>query len=172
VCASREPLRALVDAKRLHEDLFYRLNGLAVRAPPLRERSDLLELARAIVEHEARGAGLRLSDDAAALLRAHRWPGNLRQLANVLRTAVALAAHGCEITREHFSDDVIEEALGAAAAGATADGQPARSLDELTLEAITQALDAAHGNISQASRHLGISRNTIYRKLRWNRTLA
>jgi len=172
VCASREPLRALLDGARLREDLFYRLNGLTQRAPALRERSDLIELALAIVEREAPGKGLRLADDVVTLLRAHRWPGNLRQLHNVLRTAVALAAHDREITREHLSEDVVEDALAPDAAHVPAapdDGRPAQSLDELTLEAIGAAVDAAQGNISEASRQLGISRNTIYRKLRWNR---
>ena len=171
VCASREPLRTLVDGARLREDLFYRLNGLTLRAPALRERSDLLELALAIVEREAPGKGLRLSDEVVALLRAHRWPGNLRQLHNVLRTAIALAAHSREVTREHLSEDVVEDALAPAPAAASAPDvdKPAQSLDELTLEAIVAAVDAAQGNISEASRQLGISRNTIYRKLRWNR---
>ena len=171
VCASRETLRGLVDGARLREDLFYRLNGLTLRVPALRERSDLVDLAQHIVEQQAAGTGMRLADDVVALLRAHRWPGNLRQLFNVLRTAVALAASGREIRREHLSEDVVEEAIAQRRHGAAGDGTkaPPSSLDELTLEAISQAVDAAHGNISRASRQLGISRNTIYRKLRWNR---
>ena len=82
-----------------------------LRVPALRERSDLIDLAQHIVEQEAPGIGMRLADDVVALLRAHRWPGNLRQLFNVLRTAVALAANGREITRDHLSEDVVEEAL-------------------------------------------------------------
>ena len=169
VCASRELLRTLVDGARLREDLFYRLNGLMLRVPALRERSDLIDLARQIVEQEAPGTGMRLTDDVVALLRAHRWPGNLRQLFNVLRTAVALAANGREITRDHLSEDVVEEALASRANGTAghAATSPQQSLDELTLEAIGHAVDTAHGNISEASRQLGISRNTIYRKLRW-----
>jgi sigma-54 dependent transcriptional regulator, acetoin dehydrogenase operon transcriptional activator AcoR len=171
VCASREPWRALLAPTRLVEDLFYRLNGLTLRVPALRERSDLLELARAIVEREAAGRALRLDAEVIELLRAHRWPGNLRQLHNVLRAAVALTAGESTITRAHLSDDFIDEARsGTEATGAaTADEHAPQSLDELTLDAITHAVDAAHGNISQASRQLGISRNTIYRKLRWNR---
>ncbi|HEY6511783.1 MAG TPA: sigma 54-interacting transcriptional regulator [Burkholderiaceae bacterium] len=169
VCSSREALRTLVDGARLREDLCYRLNGLTLRVPALRERSDLVDLARQIVEHEAPGCGMRLADDVVALLRAHRWTGNLRQLFNVLRTAVALAANGREIRREHLSEDVVEEALAQCQLGVAGSTTLHSSLDELTLEAISQAVSAAHGNISQASRQLGISRNTIYRKLRWNR---
>jgi len=168
VCASRRPLRALVDDERLREDLFYRLNALSLRVPALRERSDLVDLVQAMLEREAPGRDLRPTDDVIALLRANRWPGNLRQLDSVLRTAVALAANGREITRSHLSDDVVEDALAAGDAPCRIEA-PAQSLDELTLEAIDAAVDAAHGNISQASRQLGISRNTIYRKLRWNR---
>jgi len=172
VCSSREALRTLVDGARLREDLCYRLNGLALRVPALRERSDLIELALAMVEREAPGRGLQLSDEVVALLRAHRWPGHLRQLHNVLRTAVALATDGRELTREHLSEDVVEDALAPAAASVPptpSDDRPAQSLDELALEAINAAVSAAHGNISEASRQLGISRNTIYRKLHWNR---
>ena len=80
------------------------------------------------------------------------------------------------ITRAHLSDDVADEALAPGAAStpgaAPASAKSLQSLDELTLEAITQAVNAAQGNISEASRQLGISRNTIYRKLRWNRPHA
>jgi transcriptional regulator of acetoin/glycerol metabolism len=166
VCASREPLRTLLESGSLREDLCYRLNGLTLRAPALRERSDLIDLAQAIVEQEAPGKGMRLSTEVVAVLQRHHWPGNLRQLHNVLRTAVALASHEREILREHLSEDVVDDALNPPAlAGAERLHQ---SLDELTLEAISQAVDAAGGNISEASRQLGVSRNTIYRKLRWN----
>ncbi len=170
VCASREPWRALLAPTRLHEDLFYRLNGLTLRVPSLRERSDLLELARAIVEQEAAGRALQLDAEVIALLRVHRWPGNLRQLHNVLRAAVALTAGEQTITRAHLSEDFIDEAASdGSVQPPTGDAHAQQSLDELTLDAITQAVDAAQGNISEASRQLGISRNTIYRKLRWNR---
>jgi transcriptional regulator of acetoin/glycerol metabolism len=155
----------------LREDLVYRLNGLTLRVPSLRERTDLTALARAIVSHEAPGRPLQLADEVIELLRQHRWPGNLRQLCNVLRAAVALAAQGDEVTREHLSVDIVEDVIAPVTAQAppSAAGKPALSLDELTLEAIAHAVDAAHGNISEASRHLGISRNTIYRKLRWKK---
>ncbi|MET0211268.1 MAG: helix-turn-helix domain-containing protein, partial [Burkholderiaceae bacterium] len=103
------------------------------------------------------------------------WPGNLRQLANVLHTASVMAQGEARITREHLSDDFLEEtrqrhaALVVAAAPATPAEAPAegRTLDELGRDAIRRAVEAAGGNISVASKRLGISRNTIYRKLRW-----
>jgi transcriptional regulator of acetoin/glycerol metabolism len=133
--------------------------------PPLRERSDVFDLARAIVERDAPGRALQIDGAVLELLRAHRWPGNLRQLHGVLRAAVALTAGEPSISRRHLSDDFIDETL---AHPKPTVASAAQSLDALTLEAIVQAVDAANGNISEASRRLGISRNTIYRKLRWS----
>lgn len=174
--------RELIDTHRIREDLYYRLNGLAVKLPPLRERSDLMALVRRLLADEAPGAPLMLAPDVEALLQRYDWPGNLRQLANVLHTAAVMAAGEPVITREHLSDDFLEEAQLRATPGATAPGGPApgvvramasgidsggKTLEELEREMIRHAVDAADGNISVASKRLGISRNTIYRKLRW-----
>ncbi|WP_430422907.1 sigma-54-dependent Fis family transcriptional regulator [Methylibium petroleiphilum] len=174
--------RELIDTHRIREDLYYRLNGLAVKLPPLRERSDLMALVRRLLADEAPGAPLMLAPDVEALLQRYDWPGNLRQLANVLHTAAVMAAGEPVITREHLSDDFLEEAQLRAAPGAAAPGGPApgvvramasgidsggKTLEELEREMIRHAVDAADGNISVASKRLGISRNTIYRKLRW-----
>jgi sigma-54 dependent transcriptional regulator, acetoin dehydrogenase operon transcriptional activator AcoR len=190
VCATHRNLREMIAAQTFREDLYYRLNGLAVRLPALRERSDLAALAERIVERETQRS-LALSPEVAALLARCPWPGNVRQLFNVLRTACVMAAGERAIRREHLPDDFLEEVsaldtraavvlasraevpaiAAAAAAEATAlpAGNPAsRSLDDIEIEAIRRALDAAGGNISEAAKRLGISRNTIYRKLRWN----
>ena len=223
ICATHRNLREMIDRKAFREDLFYRLNGLAVRLPPLRERSDLLALVRRILDQlaEPSRASRRLQPDADVLrlFQHYAWPGNVRQLFNVLRTAAVMASGDALITREHLSDDFLEEArasqpggidadLTAAAASAAvvvtqpaaAAGQlpsgnaansdptgpgsadaaprgpawspapalPQRSLEAIELDAIRLAVEAAKGNISEASKRLGISRNTIYRKLRWN----
>ncbi|WP_152543650.1 sigma 54-interacting transcriptional regulator, partial [Methylibium sp. T29] len=102
--------RELIDTHRIREDLYYRLNGLAVKLPPLRERSDLMALVRRLLADEAPGAPLMLAPDVEALLQRYDWPGNLRQLANVLHTAAVMAAGEPVITREHLSDDFLEEA--------------------------------------------------------------
>ena len=199
----------LLDHKVFREDLLHRLNGLAVRLPPLRERSDLMALVRRILDQLAAPGGRprRLQPDAEVLrLFEHSgWPGNVRQLFNVLRTAAVMAANEAAITREHLSDDVLEVAqatpadptpvasvpdtpaavaaapvaLVAAPAGlpptpAAAprwSGEAAavpRSLEEIEIDAIRQAVDRASGNLSEASKRLGISRNTVDRKLRRN----
>ncbi len=177
ICATHRNLRDMIERKQFREDLYYRLNGLAVRLPPLRERSDLAALVQRILQREAPARRLTVSGEVMAMLRACTWPGNVRQLFNVLRTAAVMAADDEQITCAHLSDDFIDDVRQAAGPGAPVQGaaaQPAApeqaggSLEELELNAIRRAVDAAGGNISQASKQLGVSRNTIYRKLRWN----
>ena len=215
ICATHRNLREMIDRKQFREDLFYRLNGLAVRLPPLRERSDLLALVRRILDQLTETGGqprsqrhLQPDADVLRLFQHYPWPGNVRQLFNVLRTAAVMAANEPLITREHLSDDFLDEARAAQPADAlvadaampppvAASAQPVsppaagglplpagaapaaprwsgdtavapKSLEEMEIDAIRRAVDEAGGNISEASKRLGISRNTIYRKLRWN----
>jgi len=184
ICATHRNLREMTEQKQFREDLFYRLNGLAVKLPPLRERSDLQALARRILDRESAGRRLDLAPEVLALFQHYHWPGNVRQLFNVLRTACVMAATDSVITRQQLSDDFLEDTLArlpkttpAVAPGAgtppvmhAADLPSGRhqTLGDLEIQAIQRAVDAAGGNISEASKRLGISRNTIYRKLRWN----
>lgn len=167
VTASRDDPRALVAQGRLREALLQQLDGLSVRLPPLRERSDLGPLAHAML---LRIAGAPpLAADALQLLERHPWPGNLRQLHNVLRTACALAAGEPAIGRAHLPDTFVEAVPRGPASTATATGpaaSPVQPLGDLQVQAIRQALAQCGGNVTQASRRLGISRNTIYRRLR------
>ena len=192
VCATHRNLREMIAAQTFREDLYYRLNGLAVRLPALRERSDLAALAERIVEREA-SRSLTLSAEVAELLARCPWPGNVRQLFNVLRTACVMAAGERTIRRDHLPDDFLDDIgvgngaasvaatrrteMPAVAAATSSAAPPAalpvestagRSLDDIEIDAIRRAVDAANGNISVAAKRLGISRNTIYRKLRWN----
>lgn len=178
VCATQHKLRENIAAGSFREDLFYRLNGLAVRVPPLRERSDLAVLVRRLLDAEPGGRALRLAPEVSALFLAYPWPGNVRQLYNVLRSASVMAAGESWITRAHLSDDFLEDAAAHAAQlpAHTTEATPAphenvpgaaSRLEDLELAAISRAVAEAGGNISVASRVLGISRNTIYRKLRW-----
>jgi transcriptional regulator of acetoin/glycerol metabolism len=187
VAATHRNLREMIAAQTFREDLYYRLNGLVVRVPALRERSDLLTIVRKILRAETAGCPPELDDEVLQLLQRCAWPGNIRQLANVLRTAAVMAAGEPLITRAHLSDDFIEDAgaampvpqhaaASAAAAPACVATPPAAppappdaatTLEALELQTIKRALEDAGGNISVASKRLGISRNTIYRKLRW-----
>jgi transcriptional regulator of acetoin/glycerol metabolism len=173
VCATHRKLREMVERKAFREDLYFRLNGLVVRMPPLRERSDLAALVERILQRESPGAPHALSDDVMALFRACRWQGNVRELAGVLRTACVMAGAERLITREHLSDDFLDDAAMASPVAipptppAATPAQPGVSLVDIELQSIRQAVDAARGNISEAAKQLGISRNTVYRKLHW-----
>jgi transcriptional regulator of acetoin/glycerol metabolism len=164
VCATHRDLPAEIRAGRFREDLYYRLNGLTLRLPALRERADLpcllrRELARLVPERE-----VGVAPDLLEALRRYRWPGNLRQLASMLRTACALLEpHEGEIGWQHVCDDLAGELRGAAAPTAEAELADLRTLSH---RAAARAVDECEGNLSEAARRLGISRNTLYRKLR------
>jgi len=205
--ATHRNLREMIDAGTFREDLYYRLNGLVVRLPALRERCDLATVARRILVAECPHGTPEISPPVMALFNSYAWPGNIRQLANVLRTAAVMAAGEPRITEQHLSDDFLEDVQRArsftpAATQGTAPpavdplrGEPAptaaaksaelvisapppveaqqdasaRTLGEAEIDMIRSVLAAADGNISVASKRLGISRNTIYRKLRWGK---
>ena len=108
--ATHRNLREMIDQHTFREDLYYRLNGLALKLPALRERSDLEAVARRILMAERPQDPPDLSSPVRALFRRYPWPGNIRQLANVLRTAAVMSAGEHEITTAHLSDDFLEEA--------------------------------------------------------------
>jgi transcriptional regulator of acetoin/glycerol metabolism len=193
ICASHHKLREEAAAGRFRNDLYYRINGLTVLLPPLRERTDFAVLTERLLADLNPGRCVRVAPDLLARLCQHNWPGNLRQYANALRTASAmLSAHEVCISWAHLPDDLLEDlqqspqppgALAAPqaprstavsdpsvpsptrAARESTSGEMAHTLQELSRQAIRQAVDASAGNVSQAARQLGISRQTLYRKL-------
>ena len=175
ICATHRNLREKVEQGSFREDLYYRINGLAVRLPPMRERNDLEVVVSRILERECPQGAPGVSAPLMALLRAYPWPGNLRQLANVMHTAAVMAAGEPLITEDHLSDDLLDEArraLHESAMPAVAQesrndaAAPVCTLEQLETASIRAAVNAADGNISEAAKRLGISRNKVYRKLR------
>ena len=169
VCATNQDLRRRIAVGLFREDLYYRLNGLVVKLSPLRERSDLETLTRQLLASDAPDTEYRIADHVMRLFRQHRWPGNLRQLASVLRTAAIMAGGESEIGLEHLPDDFVDDldladggSPGPVISAASAAGT---KLGEVEKAAILQALAANGGNVAAAARTLGISRNTIYRRL-------
>ena len=145
ISATNADLRAMIRAGTFREDLYYRLNTIEIRVPPLAERvDDILPLAQHFLAQ-----GKRLSSDAREALRRHPWPGNVRELKNALQRA-ALLATAAELTAKDL-------ALAAAPA-APAD-------EELDREAIEAALTRAGGVIAQAAAQLGLSRQALYRRM-------
>ena len=148
--ATNADLRAMVRGGTFREDLYYRLNVIEIRLPPLAERcDDILPLA----EHFLAGRAL-LSEPARDALRAHAWPGNVRELKNVIERA-ALLAGGQAIAVDLLG---LPEAEATALAGS-------RNLDEPSRAAIESALAAAHGVVSRAAQALGMSRQALYRRM-------
>jgi transcriptional regulator of acetoin/glycerol metabolism len=168
VCATNHDLRKRIADGLFREDLYYRLNGLVVKLPPLRERSDFDAIVKKMLASET---GRRcVADDVLQLFRRHAWPGNLRQLASLLRTAGLMAGDEDEIGLHHLPDDFLDgldaaPAMPSPTPGAGAMANANARLDDLELSAILRTLDAHGGNVSAAARALGVSRNTIYRKL-------
>ncbi|KVP71307.1 Fis family transcriptional regulator [Burkholderia ubonensis] len=173
VCATHRDLRAMIADGTFREDLFYRINGLAVTLPPLATRTDLPALVERILARLARSEQMprRIAPDVLDAFTRHRWPGNLRQMTNVLRTAGMLADDEAEIALAHLPDDFwldCDAAHDAPEASAT----PAKPLRQAaTLQdhqtAVIDAVLARHrGNVSATARELGLARNTVYRHLR------
>ena len=162
VCATHRNLPDMMRRELFRADLYYRVNGLTVRLPPLRERSDLPTLIERILGAPS-GPIPALSPQVSRALSRCLWPGNIRQLASVLRTARALAGDSGLIRPEHLPEEFF-----ASAAGEDVRVEPpgAADLHALRADAVCAALQRNGGNVSAAARELRVSRNTIYRAVR------
>ncbi|RKE37898.1 transcriptional regulator of acetoin/glycerol metabolism [Paraburkholderia sp. BL23I1N1] len=172
ICATHRDLRDMIVQNRFREDLYYRLNGLVVKLPPLRERTDLSAVIQKMLQsassESADGQRLSVADEVMALFEQCAWPGNFRQLSNLLRTAAAMVDADGQLRREHLPDDFFDDVRGTAAAPVSImETLPLSSgrLEDVAANAIAKAVAQHGGNVSAAARALGVSRNTIYRKL-------
>jgi len=193
VSATHRDLLERVEQGSFREDLYYRLNGLEVALPALRERSDKEQLLDFLLHQEAQGQVVRLAPEARQALLGFAWPGNVRQMRNVLRTLVAL----CDDTIIRFLDlpSIIRASAPSVGAGMPANERSALALDRQVgpvrgharshkpavaaeilegvdvlqsaeHQALMEVLEAKHWHLTRVAEHLGISRNTLYRKLR------
>ena len=184
ISATHRDLLERVQEGSFREDLYYRLNGLEVALPALRERSDKAQLLDFLLAKEAGGQPLDIEPAARQALLSFAWPGNVRQMRNVLKTLVAL----CEDNRIAHSDlpAIIRAHTGSVGAGVSRDcggpgsardfagaiaGQARSHRDPATLEnaervALLAVLEEKRWHMTQVAERLGISRNTLYRKLR------
>jgi len=165
LCASNRDLRAETESGRFRTDLFYRINGLSLTLPALRDRSDFGFLVARLIEEAAPGRALRLDAEVLQAFRNYRWPGNLRQLASALQTACALLDDGRScIGLADFSEDLGQQLRRQSPRPeATPNTENLRDLSDAMIE---HAIIAAGGNMSEAAKRLGISRNTLYRRKR------
>ncbi|MEW6082124.1 MAG: sigma-54-dependent Fis family transcriptional regulator [Bacillota bacterium] len=164
IAASNRDLGQLVAQQAFREDLYYRLNVVALTILPLRHRKeDILPLANHFIEKLNRQMGMEIrgvSPDALSVLQAHDWPGNVRELENAIERAVNLGA-AYMIERDHLPAYLVSATpvTGGEQAGYRA------SVEAAERDAIVRALEASGGNKSLAARHLGVSRSTLYQKM-------
>jgi two-component system NtrC family response regulator len=172
VCATHRSLEEMVAAGRFREDLLFRINTFEIETPPLRERLDDLP---ALVEHFVRqsrrglvGEAEVATPDTIMLMRQHRWPGNIRELANCVEHALVLC-DDLPLRPEYLPGRIRRAASGLPASGdagsqAAGDARP-QSLKELEMQAIVAGLARNEGNKSRTAEELGISLKTLYNKL-------
>ncbi len=171
VSASHRDVRSMVANGEFREDLYYRLNGMTLSLPLLRERSDKAELIRALLREEAPDAAIDIARDAFQRLIDYPWPGNVRQLRNVLRTASVLCRDHVirlsNLPQEILDGDFLPPSTQEASNGDAGEaiGSPSTALREAERAALLRELERLRWNVSRTARALNVSRNTLYRKM-------
>ena len=165
IAATNHDLDALVRNGEFREDLYYRLSVLPIRLPPLRARGrdDLADLTVRLLLDLRRRAGrgpARCSPEAMAVINSYQWPGNIRELRNVLERALIMAPEADVLLPAHLPPEIFT-----AAAADTASTDVQLTLEELEKRHVLRVLDHHNDNRSRAARALGISRATLYEKL-------
>jgi DNA-binding NtrC family response regulator len=177
LCATNRDLRQMIKDDEFREDLYFRINTFEIRLPPLRERrSDIPELARFLLSRAARRpveqVAELLSPEAIEVLLDHEWPGNVREMANVMEHAFIISG-GSRILPEHLphrlgstgSTTSSRPTLNIATETIKAAGGPARTLREMEMEYVLSVLHKHNGHKGLAANELGISLKTMYNKL-------
>ena len=167
IAATNQDLASMVREKRFRQDLYYRLNVVALELPPLRDRrDDVLLLAEHFLQEfcaQARRKPPKLSAEARRRLQQHPWPGNVRELRNLMeRLAYLLEGNRIEADDLAFILGPSAEAL----AGVSASLPLAEATDRFQAEYIKHVLDRCGGGMSEAARQLGLHRSNLYRKMR------
>jgi transcriptional regulator of acetoin/glycerol metabolism len=155
VAATHRDLKVEVREGRFREDLYYRLCHLMITLPPLRDRAELaLILDAMMTKHGAGRKGVMLSADLRTALLGYGWPGNLREMSNLVHTMVSMADPWSTVGMESVPDTISLSA-----------NRPASDMDEMTTRAMRKALEQHDGNVSAAAKQLGIHRSTLYRRV-------
>lgn len=159
ICATNKDLPGMVAEGAFRQDLFYRINTITIELPPLRERlEDIPSLVEMFIKKYAAiysRPEVTVSREAMARLRAQAWPGNIRQLEHAVEKALILSDH----SELGISDFDLHEPQVSLSGEAT-------TLESMERNAITTAIRLHGGNMSEVARHLGITRQTLYNKMR------
>jgi len=155
IASTHVDLPGAVAARKFRQDLYYRLNILQIRIPPLRERGpeDIVDLATYFLKKT--GQNQRLTDDALDALVCYHWPGNIRELENTIQRAL----HVCDATSIRAEDLALSPQLNGV-------NIPGGTLTEMEKNMIGAAIRRNQGNMAESARQLGISRATLYRKVK------
>ena len=159
VAATNCDLFAMVDRGEFRQDLLYRINTIHINLPPLRKRAvDIVPLAGIFLKHYCEKYGkdlLEISQEAAAKLTAHIFEGNIRELQNIMEKAVIMCDKG-EILPEHLQIHVSQGRVRGVAS----------TLEGMERTAIAEAIESCGGNLSMVAQRLGITRQTLYNKIK------
>ena len=180
IAASHRNLREMIARGEFREDLYYRLNGITLELPRLMDRADrerVIHRALSAETHNGRPAAIEV--DALQRLLSYPWPGNIRELRNVIRTALAICDGGVvrliDLPREirephHAGAGLAAVAPASSAAAVPAECEPletcANPLLAAERSALLRVIEKCRGNMTHAAEHLGVSRNTLYRKMK------
>ena len=162
ISSSSQDLKKEIQNGNFREDLFYRINQIEIKVPSLKERKDDIPLLAAAFLNEfcvKNQKPLSLTEKAIKTLENYSWPGNVRQLRNVIERAVILATED-KITQKELPDDLLSLRR------LKDNGTNLKTFKEMEMEALKEALKACRGNKSKASRILGISRKAFYKRLK------
>jgi two-component system response regulator HydG len=171
ISATNRKLEEMVADRQFREDLYFRIKGITIHLPPLRERREDIPLlihyfmAAAAEKYHKPVDGI--DPDAQQVLMSHGWPGNVRQLKNAVDTMVVLT-NGPKLTVNDLPPDMRPAGVGSSAAGPFGglENVGGIRLEQLEKEAIIKTLAMVHGNREQAAKLLGIGERTLYRKIR------
>jgi|HigsolmetaAR203D_1030402.scaffolds.fasta_scaffold00037_92 transcriptional regulator of acetoin/glycerol metabolism len=174
ICASHQNLRAMIARGTFREDLYYRLNGITLELPPLAQRTDKERLIRDFLAAETSdGRPAAIEMDAFQCLLTYHWPGNIRELRNVIRTALAICEGGVvrlsdlpSEVRAHMESSAAASSVAAPTTtlGAASTSCGPDPLGAAERDVLLAAIRECGGNMSHAAKKLGISRNTLYRR--------
>ncbi|MFK3797072.1 sigma-54-dependent Fis family transcriptional regulator [Pseudomonas sp. NPDC088444] len=167
ISATHQNLGQMIATKAFREDLFYRLNGMNLHLPALRERSDIRQVIEAVLRDQPGGEDCRLDSASMGLLSRYRWPGNIRQLINVLRYAVALAENGL-IDSDCLPAEIHDQTLCSTNESASLIERP--PLAQLAADdegiRLLEMLRRHQWNISAVADECSVARSTLYRKMK------
>jgi len=170
IAASHRNLREMIASGTFREDLYYRLNGITLELPALRDRADKERVIHhALAAETGNGRPAAIEMDALQRLLAYPWPGNVRELRNVIRTALAICeggvVRGIDLPRE-IRESQSNIAPMAAQPAVAQSSSPSNPLKAAERAALVRVIAECHGNMTRVAAQLGMSRNTLYRRMK------